>query len=92
MNKYASEAVKLVDIPAESEEYRRVIYSLQLGLALPTADIEVKKCAAIPSSFLGFSKNETDSSIILDAWFDNSMQDTQNANTGLNQGSFNAVQ
>lgn len=70
MNKYASEAVKLVDIPEDSEEYRRVIYSLQLGFALPTADIEVRKCAAIPSSFLGFSKSETDNSVILDAWFE----------------------
>jgi hypothetical protein len=89
MNKFSSELGKTVELSPDSDEYKRISYLLNLNLNLPSVDINVKSISTIPSSFLGFAKNENENSVILESWVNkDSLEDNQAFETIKNHGSF----
>jgi len=89
MNKFSSELGKTVEMVSDSDEYKKIHYSLLLNMHLATAEVNIKSMATIPSSFLGFSKSESEHSSLLEAWVNkDNLEDNQSYENVRNHGSF----
>lgn len=89
MNKFTSELGKTVRLPVDSDEYKKIFYSLTLNLSMPSAEINVKEISAIPTSFVAFNKSENESSVILESWVNrDSLKESQTLENVINNSSF----
>ena len=93
MNKFTSDLIKTVELPFDSDEYRRIFYSLNLNLCLPSAELNIKSLASIPINLSINNKNDSENGLSLEAWVNQEgLREDNSIESVINDGSFHINQ
>ena len=93
MKKFANDLIKTVELPYDSDEYKRIFYSLNLNLCLPSAEINIKSLASIPINFSVNNKNENENALTLESWVNqDGFREENSIESVINDGSFHINQ